>query len=255
MDVEFLFPEETKYPCIPTRVDKDVDIYPLKGTSTITGSEYIAAKSMGCKIKVKTCVYVPFIENPDAEEIKVKKPEVQHYINKYEYPFRIIVNNLQHERRIYPKKTFYNYMYKEIGNSIYGQIAMGLSGKNSFDVATKSYKQIKGSFLTNPLLASYITGFTRALIAECLHNINILGGDAVSVTTDGFITNIENLEVKILRSTKTLKTFLNIYRSLRMVLTAPSYLEDKKTKKVTKLGKIDPNALEVKTVESEGLLS
>ena len=60
IEVDFKFSDETKYPCIPTRVDNDVDIYPLKGTSVITGVEYLKAKNMGCVLKVKNCVYVPF---------------------------------------------------------------------------------------------------------------------------------------------------------------------------------------------------
>ena len=40
LDVVFKFPKGTKYPCIPTRVDDNVDIYPLVGRSIITGCEY-----------------------------------------------------------------------------------------------------------------------------------------------------------------------------------------------------------------------
>jgi hypothetical protein len=182
----------------------------------------------------------------------------------YKSPFRSIVKKLQSLRRLYPKKTFYNLMYKEIGNSIYGQIAMGLSGKNKFDVSSNSYKKIQGSFLTNPLLASYITGFTRALIAECLHNINVLGGDVVSVTTDGFICNIEDLENKILESPNTTKTLLLIYRDLRTILTTFDSVKENTNESAPELNtlinnnnkdEIDPRALEVKTTENEGLLS
>jgi hypothetical protein len=37
----------------------------------------------------------------------------------------------------------------------------------------------------------------RSVIGECLHAINELGGRVVSVTTDGFITDVEDLESKI----------------------------------------------------------
>ena len=40
LDVVFKFPDGTKYPCIPARVDDAIDIYPLEGRSIITGSEY-----------------------------------------------------------------------------------------------------------------------------------------------------------------------------------------------------------------------
>jgi len=222
IEVEFSFPYNTKYPCIPTRVDDDVDIYPLKGVSVITGAEYLLAKAMNCRMIVKDCVYVPFeFGRTDVS----KKKSIKELLECYKTPFRNIVSGLQKMRRGYAKKTFYNLMYKEIGNSIYGQIAMGLSGKNKYDISSKSYKKIQGDFLANPLLASYITGFTRALIGECLHNISILKGDVVSVTTDGFICNIENLEDKILESPKTIKTLLSLYRDLRVILTKESDIE------------------------------
>jgi hypothetical protein len=243
MEVTFSFPKKVKYPCIPTRVDDDVDIYPLKGVSIITGIEYLLAKAMGCKITINSAVYVPF---EFFKDLKSKKLNITEMLTLYKSPFRSIVKKLQSLRRLHPKKTFYNLMYKEIGNSISGQIAMGLSGKNKFDVSSKSYKKIHGSFLTNPLLASYITGFTRALVAECLHNINLLGGDVVSVTTDGFICNIDDLENKILESQYTTKTFLLIYRELRTILT---------TFETENKDCIDPRALEIKTTENDGLLS
>ena len=42
----------------------------------------------------------------------------------------------------------------------------------------------------------------RSVIGECLHNVHILEGKLVSVTTDGFITNIKDLETEILKNPK-----------------------------------------------------
>lgn len=176
LDVKFEFPEGTKYPCIPTRVDEDVDIYPLKGNSIITGLEYLVALSMGCKIVVNEGVMIPF----KGFNNKKKSTDLT-----YQAPFRNIIKELQSKRRKYPKKTFYNYMYKEIGNSIYGLVAMGVSGRTSYDAKTKTNMRIEGGLLSNPILASYITGYARAFVGECLNNIQLLGGSVVSVTTDG----------------------------------------------------------------------
>lgn len=334
VEVDFSFNDNTKYPSIPCRVDDNVDIYPLKGTSIITGSEYLVAKSMGCRLFVKDGIIIPFKMNPkknddkssnqeeedsnaflveynafisdriitpteipylkfvkyydliireiynnpdvsrrgkDLLEIlreqeiadsKVKnenenesenevKPEKEklnketHSIFEYQAPFRGIVKDLQSKRRNYPKKTFYNYMYKEIGNSIYGQVAMGLSGKNSFDIRSESHVRVEGGVLSNPILASYITGFTRALIGECLNNIQQLGGKVISVTTDGFISNIEDLEEKLLSLDDDHIHCLKLYRSVRKLLTT---FEDEPEK-------CDERAIEVKNIESLGIIS
>lgn len=52
------------------------------------------------------------------------------------------------------------------------------------------------------------------MIGECLHGIQELGGKVVSVTTDGFITNIESLEEKISKG-----FLLNHYKKIRDVLS------------------------------------
>jgi hypothetical protein len=38
----------------------------------------------------------------------------------------------------------------------------------------------------------------RSVIGECLHSIQELGGLVVSVTTDGFLTNIKDLDEKLM---------------------------------------------------------
>lgn len=236
VDVEFKFDKTTKYPCIPTRVDDNVDIYPLEGRSTITGCEYLVAKSMGCRLYVKDGVMIPFKtsnSNPHSKEDL-----------DYQAPFRGIVKDLQHKRRKYPKKTFYNYMYKEIGNSIYGQVAMGISARKGFDIKSKSHVIIEGGVLSNPILASYITGFTRALVSECMHNIQLLNGKIVSVTTDGFITDVEDLESKILALGNENQHCLNLYRKVRKLLTTFDGEE-----------KYNESGLEIKNVEEQGLIS
>ncbi|KAI5849914.1 hypothetical protein GGS23DRAFT_591647 [Durotheca rogersii] len=165
------------------------------------------------------------------------------YELNYEAPFRSIIKGLQRKRRGYKKKTFYNYMYKEIGNSIYGQVSMGLSGKKSFDIKTNTYVRREGGLLSNPILASYITGFTRALIGECLHNIHLLGGRVISVTTDGFIADVKDLENKLLAMNSDNLQCLYLYKDIRKLLT--TFEEDAP----------DDKALEIKNIETKGILS
>ena len=55
-----------------------------------------------------------------------------------------------------------------------------------------------------------------------LHNINHLKGSIVSVTTDGFITNIENLEEKLMNLPDSKIELLNIYKNSRGDLSGNS---------------------------------
>lgn len=233
VDVDFKFPNTVKYPCIPTRVDDNADIYPREGRSTRTGCEYLVAKSLGCRLYVRSGVMVPF------SRYKKKENNIIDYFG----PFREIVKELQRKRRQYEPKTFFNYMYKAIGNSVYGQIAMGISGKKTFDIKTKSHIKILGGALSNPILASYITGFTRALIGECLFNIQCLNGKVVSTTTDGFITDVTDLESKILSLNNNNNNCLSLYREIRRYLTTFDGSDH------------NERALEIKNVEKSGLIS
>lgn len=58
--------------------------------------------------------------------------------------------------------------------------------------------RVSGTVLSNKNLASWTTAFIRSVIGECWHNISKLNGKVVSVTTDGFITDLTDLESKLL---------------------------------------------------------
>ena len=95
---------------------------------------------------------------------------------------------IQRLRREYPKKSLEEVMVKEIGNSLYGKLAQGLSDKTAFDTATGLSKKIGPSAVTNPYMAAHTTGLIRAVCGELLHRIPA-HRTVVSVTTDGFLTD------------------------------------------------------------------
>lgn len=55
------------------------------------------------------------------------------------------------------------------------------------------------------------------MIGECLQAIHDVGGKVVSVTTDGFITDIEDLELKISN-----RLLLSKYKEIRSELSGDS---------------------------------
>lgn len=235
VNVNFEFPEHVKYPSIPCYVDKTTTVYPLKGENAfLTGPEYWLAKQQGCVFTFLSAFYI----YPKTKSVNIGG-EVKEIITK---PFFEIFKDIQAKRREYPKGTIYNLLYKEMGNSIYGNVVRGISNKMSFDSITGKMFRVTGTELSNPILASWSTAFVRSVIGECLHNIQKLGGKVVSVTTDGFITNIKDLEGKLLRLPKKDIVLLTKYRSLRETLT------DFKDIKPTK------DALEIKS-EGKGIIS
>jgi len=228
---EFKFPGHVKYPSIPVYVDKGTTVYPLEGVGYLTGPEYLLAKQQECVFNMKSAFY-----------IEPKTKSVFNHKNKEFYkveikPFQHIINDIQGKRRIHPKGTVDNALYKEMGNSIYGNIVRGMSDKKTFDNLSGEYIRVEATDLSNPILASWITAFIRSVIGECLHNIHKLGGKIVSVTTDGFITDIDNLEEKLLTLPEDQLTLLNKYRSLRMELTQEDTTPDTNALELKKDGK------------------
>lgn len=110
-------------------------------------------------------------------------------------------------------------LYKEIRNGIYGNVCRGISNKMSYDSLTKKTFRVGGTILSNPILGSWTTAFIRSVVGECLHNIQKLGGKLVSVTTDGFITILVDLENKLLTLPEEDIILLLKYRLLRTDLS------------------------------------
>lgn len=90
-----------------------------------------------------------------------------------------------------------------------------MSNKKVFDSLTKTMQTTTATILSNPIIGSWTTAFIRSVIGECLHNIQKLGGKVVSVTMDGFITNVVNLEQKLLQLPIEDCILLRKYRTLR----------------------------------------
>jgi F0F1-type ATP synthase beta subunit len=134
-------------------------------------------------------------------------------------PYYDIIEELQTLRRKHKKGTIKNLLYKEMANSIYGNTVRGISTKKVFDIKTGSMVHLEAGELSNPILGSYTTALIRSVIGETLHNIQKLGGTIVSVTTDGFITNVDDLENKLLNLPEDSIKLLNIYRDMRFRLS------------------------------------
>jgi hypothetical protein len=228
MNCSFKFPDSTKYPSIPCYVDKATTVYPLSGECTLTGPEYLLARNQKCEIKIKSAFYIP----PTTIEQKI--PGRQKPVEVTIKPFQQIVHELQTLRRGHEKGHVLNALYKEMANSIYGNVVRGIANKKSFDIKTGQMLRISGTELSNPILASWTTAFIRGVIGECLHNIHKLGGKVVSVTTDGFITNIRDLETKLLDLEPAKIPLFSLFRSLRITLTGDLNTESLELKHKTK---------------------
>ncbi|WP_343806204.1 hypothetical protein [Marinobacterium maritimum] len=177
--VRFGFPPDTRFPCLPVTTEEYGLYYPLEGESYCTAPEIAVAMSMGCDIQILQGFIVPWVEG--AESV-----------------FTEFMQFVRHKRNQHVKGSFEERLSKELGNSLYGKLAQGLSGKTAFDVAQGISSRIQPSPITNPYFAAHVTGFARALMSEMLNGIDS-DKQVVSVTTDGFLTNadLDKGEIKL----------------------------------------------------------
>ena len=174
--IQFEFPEGTRIPSLPVATEHGL-IYPLSGKTYCTAVEIENALNQGCKIQLLNGFIIP-------------------WKNTTERPFKEFVKLVRQKRKSYAKGSLHELLWKEIGNSLYGKVAQGLGNKTTFDVQAGRNKPVPRSLVTCAYYAAYITGFIRAVVSELL---NALPPDkwAISVTTDGFLTNASAAEIKM----------------------------------------------------------
>ena len=85
---------------------------------------------------------------------------------------------------------------KLLGNGLSGKLGQGLHPKTVFDARGMRSELVPETIITNPLMASHMTGFIRAVITEIMLSVP-LERRVVSVTTDGFLTNAKFEELNL----------------------------------------------------------
>lgn len=169
---DFEFPSDTVYPCLPC-VDPEGRglIYPLCGFTRATLPEVFVALLLGAKLSGKL-TYAP--------------------TKKGRYIFREAMEKIISQRKLmkemFGKGSFKELLFKEAGNSGYGKLGQGLTGKRTFNPRKGCSEEIPESKVTAPHYAATITGICRALVSISMANLlKSRGIRTLAVTTDGFL--------------------------------------------------------------------
>jgi hypothetical protein len=165
------FPDSVRFPCLPVRAGQRGLYFPLLGESYCTAPELALAMRLGADIEIVQGVVVPW--QPGDERV-----------------FEPFVGEVVRRRREAKASgdIFMEKLVKDIGNSLYGKLAQGLTEKTHFDPRTGGRKKGLTSPITHPGMAAHITGFIRAVTFELLAGVPP-HRTVVSVTTDGFLTD------------------------------------------------------------------
>lgn len=111
--------------------------------------------------------------------------------HKNEYPYKDIIDTLFNERLRYEKSNpSLSQMYKIILNSMYGITYELTDEYTEIDDKIEWIGYRSGDYF-NPVVASYITSFTRTYLSDVSHNIRLNGGEICLNMTDSVIYNGE----------------------------------------------------------------
>jgi hypothetical protein len=175
--VDFTFPSETMYPCLPVKsIDRDGLFYPLAGKSYCAAQELSLAVKMGAEIVIKRGVIYPW-----KSDERIFKPFVQ---------------EIRALRKQYEKGSLPEQYAKLIGNALYGKTGQGVKEKTAFDTREMRSSKVPESGVTNAAMVAYVTGFIRAVMSEIVCGIpkhRLI----VNCITDGILTNAREDEIDL----------------------------------------------------------
>lgn len=189
--VRFEFPPDVKYPCIPINVE-GIPIYPTSSVGTdgvyACGPELFLALQLGAKIFVERGYILNNI--------------IDSKTGKMSYSLQAAVKQLVEDRNQakidYGKKSLEELILKTMVNSGYGKNAQNVVQKTSWTAFKNAMEDIGCSAITNPVSACMITSIVRAELLAAQNQCHQLGYMTCSVTTDGFISDIPEVNLKAL---------------------------------------------------------
>lgn len=183
--VSFKFPQSVRYPTMPVRTVNGL-VFPIEGTTNCGAPEIAIAKDLGATLTIHHGVIIP-----TDNAVKV---------------FGHFIKDCLAKRKQHPKGSLNNLFWKEVANSTYGKTAQGLREKRVYDMRDRQTKPLPPSKITNPFFAAYITSFVRAVLGEIINSLpqSVL---VFSCTTDGFLTNSTDAQMKRAQTGRLAKLF------------------------------------------------
>jgi len=214
-EVEFRFPDGTRYPCLPVNAGERGLLFPLNGISLCTAPEIELAVSMGADVTVRFGYVVPWADKDDlikrsSELMKTKRrgaksiapissSDVPTNASNEETGYRLFKSFAIASREMraqFRRKTLAFEFVKLIGNAMYGKTGQGFREKRTFGPREMGSVIVGPSRISEPAIAALVCGLVRAVVGEILAKLPA-HISAVSCTTDGMIVGAEMGELDL----------------------------------------------------------
>ena len=189
--ISFIFPDDVKYPCIPTCVD-GVPIFPKSSNGEqgvyACGPEIYLALKLGAKV----ICHRGFVINPLTLDST----------GAISYSLRSATKQLVSDRNKakaeHGKGSIEELTLKTMINSGYGKVSQSVIQKQTWSAYENEMIKTHGSPITNPFSACMITSIVRAELIATQNQCSDNGYMTCSVTTDGFISDAPENFIKSL---------------------------------------------------------
>lgn len=204
--IDFKFPDDVKYPCIPVTVDGSM-IYPKsnEGYESVYASapELFLALKLGADIDIKRIIIGNVLFDSNGNPSHSLFAVVKQFVNDRDLA-----------KIHFSKGSLADLLLKEAVNSIYGKTAQDVIDKSSWSAFAETMVDIGASQITSPYHACLTTAGVRCVLLSAMNQLEDLGYTVYSVTTDGFITDADlNTLVNL-----DLYGFTKLFQTARMML-------------------------------------
>lgn len=180
--VSFEFPKSVAYPCIPVYTDNTL-VYPrtsegIAGT-WVSGPELWLALKLGAKVTAQIGYKLRVMRMGD-EPSRVLRHAVKQ-----------LIDDRNTAKKAFGKGSIEELTLKTAVNSAYGKTAQDVVARRAWNASAQEMGDVGGSAITSPYHAATTTSLVRAELLAVMNQISGLGGTVFSVTTDGFITDLD----------------------------------------------------------------
>lgn len=214
--VSFEFPDDVLHPTLPIVADGTL-VYPRTSEGVagtwVCGPELWLALKLGAKVFCQ----IGFIGRVLTQEDGSPSKSLRHGVKQ-------LIDDRNLAKTMYGPGSIEEKTLKTAVNSVYGKTAQDVAEQRAWNAHSQEMDAVGGSGITSPYHAAMTTSLVRAQLLASMNQIVTGGGNVFSVTTDGFITDVQPPEVEALD----LYGLADVLRESRLALTGdPTVWEPK----------------------------
>lgn len=174
---------QLQHPVIGLGYDGTI-VYPMEYTHGqtvwVAAPELFVAVAMGAEVWADTIITLPVLMTTDGQPSRSLRRVSEFFVAAR-----------KQAASAYGPKSLPALAAKEAGNSVYGRLAQGVSLNSQWNAWESEREVLPPSRITSPYHAAMTTSLVRALVAATTAEIVDAGGYVESITTDGFISAVD----------------------------------------------------------------